>query len=306
MFVLGADGIGPEVWSQLCELGDRVGVSMVFVSSQPEKLLAEMGDRLHRGPSIPLRIDQARSAVQPAVGAPLPDAGFLGLPAACADLREPVHAARAQTIYDECLIPAFDALPSQSLLTQPDVDHAFRCALARTPDLDALALATHALRAVGILRGYDVRVRTDRNGLAFADLLTADRLAQLSGFRSPEAAAAGTLAGMSGSAHTPAIEADGAWARLDTSWQIVPAQAQPLLRAWLRTGGDLRRGPVVAPPRPSEPRRRLLCRSPPPATLAIDFDVVDCREFRSIGDPAMDWARPPRPSRKRHGSARSV
>lgn len=133
-------------------------------------------------------------------------------PAACAELREPVHAARAQAIYDECLIAAFDALPSQRLLTQPDVDHTFRRALARTPDLDALALATHALRAAGILRGYDVRVRTDRNGLAFADLLTADRLAQLSGLLSPEAAAAGTLAGMSGFAHTPAIEADGDWA----------------------------------------------------------------------------------------------
>ena len=212
-----------------------------------------------------------------------------------------VSGLRGEVHYDDCLCAAFDALPSDRLLERSDADHAFRCALARTPDLGALALAVHAVRAAGLLRGYDIRVGDDGAGVLFEDLLTADRLAQLSRLVSPTSAAAGVLAGMGGST----ILGGGSWVGVGGTWQLVASQAAPLLRAWLSAGGDANRLPVGAPPRPRDTRHGQLWRTPSPTWLRVDCELIECRALRRVGDPAMGWTRPPRARKWADGRARS-
>jgi len=103
-----------------------------------------------------MNLDPGRRAVLAPVGTQLPEVGFPALPAACAALLEPAHAARAQAVYDECLVAAFDALVCDRPLERRHADHALRCALARVPDHSGVALAVHAVRAAGILRGYHI------------------------------------------------------------------------------------------------------------------------------------------------------
>ncbi len=221
LFITGADGLHARVWAELCALGGRVGFDIVFVSAEPARWRAELADLVQHGRQIWLRTDPERPRVQPAVGAPLPDASFPGLPAACAEHLDAAHGARALAIYDECLVAAFDALPPERLHGPPEAAHAFRCALARTPELGVVALAMHAVRAAGLLRGYHISFRDDLGGVAFEDLLTADRLAQLSRLVAPEAAAAGVLAGI-GFPSIPEIGDDGGSVKLHGTWHEVP------------------------------------------------------------------------------------
>ncbi len=294
------------MWRQLCALGDRVGFDVVFVSAQPSRRLAEF-PHIHERHETYLRVDPQSAPVEPVVGAVLPAVGFPALPAACAQLLEPVHAAQAQAIYDECLVAAFDALPYDRQLEQGHVDAAFRAALARTPDLGAVPLASHALRAAGLLRGYDVAVHgDDSGGVAFDALLTADRLDQLCRLVSAEQAAAGVLAGLPavwGSRAT--IGADGTCVHQAGTWQAVSDRAAALLRAWLAGHPDSRDGPSGAPPRPSDARRRLLWRVPAPKRLRFECRVIECRSPHLIADPPISWTRPPR-AHRRNGLARSA
>lgn len=299
LFVTGADALPVGVWAELCQLGDQVGCDMVFVSAEPPRWLAQLPGSLHLGGPTHLESHPDWRQVQPPVGAALPDAEFPALPAACAQLLEADHATRAQAIYDDALAAAFDALPSNRLLTWADAEHAFRCALARTPDLDAVPLAIHAVRAAGLLRGYHLGFRRDC-GVAFDDLLTADRLAQLRRLVLPDQAVAGVLAGMPGTSWAFSVHGDGAWVHLDDTAHLVPVQARPLMRAWDKTEASSHRSRwAVAPPRPSDGRQRCLWRTPPPEALTVECEMIDCRAFRRIGDPPMDWTRPPRARRRR-------
>ncbi|MBW3651733.1 MAG: hypothetical protein KY458_14305 [Actinobacteria bacterium] len=305
LFVTGADGLGAELWHDLCGLGDDGHFDIVFVSAEPWRWVSKLAGLVHPGRSTYLAVEPDQLPVQPGVGAVLPEVGFPGLPAACAEVLEAPHAARAQAIYDECLVAAFEALPFDRLLEYQDADHAFRCALARTPELGAVVLAMHAVRAAGILRGYHISFCHD-HGVVFDDLLTADRLAQLGRLVSPEPAAAGVLAGMA-SWSMPVIGSDdGAWVKSAGTHQVVPAQGRPLLRAWLRTQGESRSRPRGAPPRPTDERSRQLWRTPPPTHVRSRCEPIDCRPFRRIAEPPMGWTRPPRPSRRRNGRPRSA
>ncbi len=251
-----------------------------------------------------LAFDPERRPVLAAVGTPLPDVGFPALPAACAALLEPQHAARAQAIYDECLVAAFDALVADGLLDRRDAEHAFRCALVRAPDLAAVALATHAVRAAGILRGYHIGFEEHYGGVAFDHLLTGDRLAQLARLLSPAQAAAGVLAGMSASWLSVDIARDGGRVDLGGVGHVVPAAARPLMRAWAQTRSKPLQAPSGRPPRPPDAGAGLLWRTPPPERLSVDCQPIDCRSFRRSGDPPMGWTRPPA-SHRRRGPARS-
>lgn len=285
LFVTGADGLGFEVGRDLCGLGDAGRFDVVFVSAESWRWLSKLAGLVHPGGSTQLPVDPDRLSVQPAVGAVLPEVGFPGLPAACAEVLEATHAARAQAIYDECLVAAFEALPFDRLLECQDADHAFRCPLARTPDLGAVVLAMHAVRAAGILRGYHISFCHD-HGVVFDDLLTADRLAQLGRLVSPQPAAAGVLAGMS--SWMPVIASDdGAWVKSNGTHQAVPAPGRPLLRAWLRTQDESRSRPCGAPPRPTDERSRRLWRTPPPTHVRASCEPIDCRPFRRIAEPPM-------------------
>ena len=195
LLITGADALAAAVWVELCQLGVRVGCDIVFVSAQPSRWAAQLPEVLECGSWTYLVADPDRHELAPPVGAALPDVGFPGLPAACAELLDADHAPRAQAIYDDCLTVAFEALPSDRMFGWAAAEYAFRCALERTPDLDAVPLAMHALRAAGLLRGYHIDFRTDR-GVAFDDLLTADRLAQLRRLVSTRQAGAGVIAGM--------------------------------------------------------------------------------------------------------------
>lgn len=302
LFVTGADALAAEVWRGLCALGERVGFEVVYVSAEPTRWVDELGDVVAPRAHIYLRVDPDSAPVQAPIGTVLPEVGFPALPAACAELLEPVHASRAQAIYGECLVAAFDALPYDRLLEQAHVDGAFRAALARTPDLGAVPLAIHALRAAGILRGYDVTVPRDPlGGVAFDDLLTADRLDQLSRLVSPESAAAGVLAGMPGGWSTsPTVGPDGTWVDLAGERQRVSDRVAPLLRAWCPVGYSRLLRPKGAPPRLSDPRRRHLWRTPPPERLRLECRPIECRSLRLMADPPMEWIRPPRSSRDGH------
>lgn len=302
LFVTGADALTAEVWRGLAALGESVGFEVVYVSAEPSRWLAEVGDLAAARADVYLRVDPDSAPVQAPIGAVLPEIGFPALPAASAELLEPAHAVRAQAIYDECLVAAFDALPYDRLLEQAHLDGAFRAALARTPDLGAVPLAIHALRAAGILRGYDVTVPPNPlGGVAFDDLLTADRLDQLSRLVSPESAAAGVLAGMPGGWSTsPAVGPDGTWVYLADERQRVSDRVAPLMRAWSPVGhGPLSR-PKGAPPRPSDPRRRHLWRTPPPQRVRLEYRAIECRSLRLMADPPMEWTRPPRSNADGH------
>lgn len=306
LFVTGADALPAEVWRALCALGERVGVEdVMFVSAEPARRIGELADLLAARNDVYLRVDPDSAPVQAPVGAVLPEVGFPALPAACAELLEPAHAARARAVYDECLAAAFDALPYDRLLQQAHVDGAFRAALARTPDLGAVPLAIHALRAAGILRGYDVTVARDPGGgVAFDDLLTADRLDQLSRLVAPEQAAAGVIAGMAGGwSPSPTVDPDGTWVDLAGERQRVSDRVAPLLRAWCRAGHHPLSRPKGAPPRRSDPRRRQLWRTPPPERLRLECRPIECRSLRVMADPPMEWIRPPR---SRDGHSRRV
>jgi hypothetical protein len=307
LFVVGADGLDAKLWRELCSLGERCGFNVVFVSANPARWIADLAGVVHAGEEIWLRIDPERQAVLAPVGTALPDVGFPALPAACAALLDPEHAARAQAIYDECLVAAFDALAADRLLERGDADHAFRCALGRVPDHSGLALATHALRAAGILRGYHISFTEDYDGVpvggvAFDDLLTAERLAQLGRLLSPEAAAAGILAGMPGGSRVGAVAETGASVMLDDTWQAVPAAGQALVRAWARSRAEPGQRLCAAPARHRDRRHRALYQSIPPAGLRVACEPIACGSFRMIGDPPMNWARPPL-SRPRRGPA---
>lgn len=307
LFVVGADGLDAKLWRAMCRLGEGCGFDVVFVSADPARWIADLAGVVHPGEEIWLQIDPERRAVLAPVGTALPDAGFPALPAACAALLEPEHAARAQAIYDECLVAAFDALAADRLLERPDADHAFRCALGRVPDHSGVALAIHALRAAGILRGYHISVTEDYDGVpvggvAFDDLLTAERLAQLGRLLSPAEAAAGILAGMPGGLRCGAIAEAGTWVMVDDTWQAVPAVGQALVRAWARSRAEPGQRPCVAPARHRDPRYGALWRSIPPTGLSLACEPIACGSFRMIGDPPMNWARPPR-SRPRRGPA---
>jgi hypothetical protein len=307
LFVLGADGVGPQVWRGLCLLGDRIGFDVVFVTAQPERWaaeLAELAEIVHPGVDTVLAFDLEHLELLAPVGTPLPDVGFPALPAACAALLEPDHAARAQAIYDECLVAAFDALVVDRLLERRDAEHAFRCALGRAPDLTAVPLAIHAVRAAGVLRGYHISFDYDSGGVAFDDLLTGDRLAQLGRLLSPEQAAAGVLAGMAGFSVSLDIAENGAWVDLAGSGHVVPPAARALMRAWGQTRSKPLQAPRGGPPRPTDARAGILWRTPPPERLSVDCQPIDCRSFRRIADPPMNWTRPPS-SHRRRGPARS-
>jgi hypothetical protein len=304
LFVLGADGIGTAVWRGLCLLGDRTGFDVVFVTAQPERWAAELAEVVHAGVDTMLAFDIERLPVLAPVGTPLPEIGFPALPAACAALLEHEHAARAQAIYDGCLVAAYDALVADRLLERGDAEHAFQCALGRAPDLTAVALAIHAVRAAGILRGYHIGFDYDGDGVAFDDLLTADRLAQLGRLLSPEQAAAGVLAGMAGFSVSIDIAKDGARVHLAGTGHVVPPAARALMRAWGQTRSRPLQAPRGGPPRPTDARAGILWRRPPPGRVSVDCQPIDCRSFRRIGDPPMNWTRPPS-SRRRRGPARS-
>ena len=304
LFVLGADGIRPQVWHGLCLLGDRIGFDVVFVTAQPERWAAELAGIVHPGVDTVLAFDLERLELLAPVGTPLPDVGFPALPAACAALLEPEHGARAQALYDECLVAAFDALVVDRLLERGDAEHAFRCALARAPDLAAVALATHAVRAAGILRGYHIGFEEHHGGVALDDLLTGDRLAQLGQLLSSEQAAAGVMAGMSGSWASVDIAQDGGWVDVAGVSHVVPAAARALMRAWDQTRSKPLQAPAGRPPRSPDARAGALRRTPPSERLIVDCQPIDCRSFRRVGDPPMDWTRPPS-SQRRRGPARS-
>ena len=293
LIVAGADGLGIEAWQDVCDLGDRVGFDVVFVCAEPSVWLARLPQALvpRRG-AVFMGRAQGSPEVPPPVGTALPNAGFPALPAACARLLEPRHAARAQAIYDGCLLAAFEALEPDRLLGWPDAEHAFRSALARTPDLAAVALAIHAVRAAGLLRGYDIDVTTAR-GVHFDNLLTADRLDQLGRLLSPEEAAVGVLAGMGFDGWAlRSVSDNGAWVSDRDNVHIVPARGQPLLRAGLLSGGD-RTARACAPRRPVDPAQDALWATPPPAWVGVNCVPIDCRPFRYVGDPPMDWTRAP-------------
>lgn len=302
LFVTGADALAAEVWRGLGALGECVGFEVVYVSAEPLRWAPDLGDLVGARADVYLRVDPDSAPVQAPIGAVLPEVGFPALPAACAELLEPAHAARAQAIYDECLVAAFEALPYDRLLEPAHVDGAFRAALARTPDLGAFPLAIHALRAAGILRGYDVTVpRNPLGGVAFDDLLTADRLDQLSRLVSPESAAAGVLAGMPGGWSTsPTVGPDGTWVDLAGERQRVSDRVAPLLRAWCPVGHGTLPRPKGAPPRRSDPRRRHLWRTPPPERVRLECRAIECRSLRLMADPPMEWTRPPRSSPDGH------
>jgi len=245
-----------------------------------------------------MNLDPGRRAVLAPVGTQLPEVGFPALPAACAALLEPAHAARAQAVYDECLVAAFDALVCDRPLERRHADHALRCALARVPDHSGVALAVHAVRAAGILRGYHISVIEDHDGVAvdgvaFDDLLTAERLAQLGRLLSPEEAAADILAGMPGGARYIDIGEAGTLVSIDDAWQAVPDAGQPLLRAWVQTRPGPGQRQCGAPARHRDPRHGALWRAIPPAGLRLACEPIACGSFRMIGDPAMNWATPP-------------
>lgn len=304
LFVLGADGIRPQVWRGLCLLGDRIGFDVVFVTARPERWTAELAEVVHPGGDTVLAIDLERLELLAPVGTPLPDVGFPALPAACAALLEPEHAARAQAIYDECLVAAFDALVVDRLVERGDAEHAFRCALARAPDLAAVALAIHAVRAAGILRGYHIAFEEHHGGVALDDLLTGDRLAQLGRLLSPEQAAAGVMAGMSGSWSAVDIAEDGGRVDVAGVGHVVPTAARALMRAWAQTRSKPLQAPAGRPPRPADVRAGALRRTPPPERLIVDCQPIECRSFRRVGEPPMGWTRPPS-SHRRHGPARN-
>lgn len=304
LFILGADGIGAQVWRSLCLLGDRLGFDVVFVTAQPERWAAELGEVVHAGVDTVLAFDLERLELPAPVGTALPTVGFPALPAACAALLEPAHAARAQAIYDQCLVAAFDALVVDRILEPRDAEHAFRCALGRAPEPAAVALAAHAVRAAGLLRGYHIAVTDNPGGVAFDDLLTGDRLAQLGRLLSPDRAAAGVLAGMAGASTAADIAEHGGWVDVAGTGHIVPPAARALMRAWGRTRSGPLRAPASPPPRPPDARAGLLWRTPPPQAMSVDCQPIDCRSFRRIGDPPMEWTRPPR-SHRRRGPARS-
>jgi hypothetical protein len=289
LFVTGADALPASLWAELCQLGSRVGCDIIFVSAVPARWEAQMRALRTKGPTY-LPYDPDRPQRRPPVGASLPDADFPGLPAACAELLDADHAMRAQAIYDDCLAAAFKALPSNRHISWVAADHAFRCALAQSPDLDTVRLAIHAVRAAGLLRGYHIDFRTDQ-GVAFDDLLTADRLAQLRRLVSPDRAAVGVLAGMPDDGSARTISGDGAWIKAGGTALPVPAQAQPLLSAWAKTDTSPYRPGHSAPPRPHDDRRRLLWRKPPPERLQALCEPIDCPGFRRIGEPTMEWTR---------------
>jgi hypothetical protein len=304
LFVVGADGVRAEVWRDLCFLGDRIGFDVVFVTAQPERWAAELAEVVHPGVDTVLALDLERLELMAPVGTPLPDVGFPALPAACAALLEPEHAARAQAIYDECLVAAFDALVVDRLLERGDAEHAFRCALGRAPDLAAVALAIHAVRAAGILRGYHIGFEESHGGVALDDLLTGDRLGQLGRLLSPEQAAAGVMAGMSGSWASVDIAEDGGRVDVAGVGHVVPTAARALMRAWAQTRSKPLQAPAGRPPRPPDARAGVLRRTPPPERLIVDCQPIDCRSFRRTADPPMGWTRPPSNHRRR-GPARS-
>lgn len=305
LFVTGADGLPGDVRRELCGLGDQAACDIVLVSAQPTRQLHELAGIAEAREVTCLRVDAASAPVQPPVGAPLPDVGFPALPAACEALLEPVHAARARAIYDECLAAAFDALPYDRVLEQGDVDGAFRAALARAPDLGAVPLAAHALRAAGLLRGYDVTVEgTDLDGVAFDDLLTADRLDQLGRLVSAEQAAAGALAGLpSAWGCRRQIHAEGTWVSQGDVWHRLTERTAALVRAWEAAHPGDRDGPRGAPTRPADARRRLLWRTPPPERLRVSCRMIECHALRRIANPPMEWAEPPRSYRRNGRSA---
>lgn len=301
LFVTGADALRPGVWRELCALGDRVGCDVVFVSADPPRWVAELAGIVHHHAGTYLRVDPDAAPVKPPVGAALPDVAFPALPAAYAELLEAEHAARAQAVYDDCLAAALGALPYDRLLDQADMEAAFRASLARAPDLGAVALAAHALRAAGLLRGYDVRVEaSEYEGVTFDDLLTADRLDQLCRLVSAAEAAAGVLAGLAGTWDARSVvAAEGYWVEKGGHRHRLAARLAAVLRAWLAESPEDPLRPGGAPARPHDPRRGQLWRTPPPERLAVTWRIITCRSLRLIANPPMGWAEPPRPRRSR-------
>jgi hypothetical protein len=217
------------------------------------------------------------------------------LPAACAELLDSEAAHRAQAIYDDSLAAAFTALPIDRLLDDSDVHYAFGMALSYTPNLAAVPLATHAVRAAGLLRGYDITFHTGAGSVAFDALLTADRLAQLGRLVSPPQVAAGVLAGLPLARwRRRTVFPDGHRVDAADTTVVVPPLARPLLRAWAQHNTDPADLPL-SPPRPIDPRHRQLWRQPPPERLAARCQAIQCRPFRRITHPPMSWAYP------RHG-----
>ena len=290
LFVVGADGLSADVWGSLCRLGDRADTQVCFVTSTPMCWSATVDVDVMSG-SVLLAVNPTRLSVHPPLEAVLPDVGFPALLAACAEVLDGESAARAQAIYDDCLTAAFASLASDRMLTDDDAEEAFGMALTQVPNLDAVPLATHAVRAAGLLRGYHLVFDDGPDGVAFDALLTAERLAQLARLVSPGQAAAGILAGL------PLPIPDSAMVFIDDTTVavgdttvVVPGPARPLLRAWAQRDADAA-GLPASPSRPVDHRHRRLWRRPPPERLRARCQAIDCRPFRCVGDPPMGWAR---------------
>ena len=296
----GPTAMAIEVWRELCDLGDRVGIEVVFVCADPSAWPARLpgtlvpirgGGSWLRTPTVPT--SRRRLAQR------FPMSASPALPAACAELLEP--RARGPGPGDlrrlppgRLRCPGIGSAPR----TRSDGEHAFRSALARTPDARAVPLAIHAVRAAGLLRGYDIGV-SDIGGVNFDDLLTADRLDQLDRLLSPEAAAVGRagghVLGVRGSAQYRRQQRMGAAGRqLGGRARPRPATAAGVAAQRRRQRGAR---PDSAAARRS--RRSILWTRPPPHSICVSCEPIDCRTFRRIGDPPMRWARPPRARRRR-------
>ena len=298
MYLTGADALDADLWQALCTFGERVGAEVIFVSAEPARRAAALGGKLAIRSDTHLRVDPERAPVHPAIGVQLPAAAFPALPAACEALLEPAHAVQARAIYDECLVAAYKALRNDRLPERDDADFALRATLARAPDLAAVPLAFHALRAAGILRGHDIRIGGDRlgSGVAIDALLTADRIEQLSAMLDPDLAMAGVLSGMHEGWSRPRVDGDGLYLRLERANHRVSDRLGVIVRAWVENaielGSPSRR--LKPPPRRPDVRWRELWRTPPPDRVYVTCEPIECESLRFIAVPRMDWARPTR------------